>query len=421
MISRGFRAVIKMHIKQQLLSRAFILSTFLMPVLMFGVIFLQAALANLNGPEKSHIVISSDDASLLSELETELNTKEEVQQGIYTLEFQQAAGTAVDDYLNSKRPLMLANSNNGLFYVPSSALTDKQVSFYSANINNQVLRQSMNQTFNLVLNRRHFNGLSVSPADLEFAVKYIDIKGFKVSAQGNTQGSNGNLLVGGLMALLLFMSMMGIVMPFSAAIIEEKTNRAVEVLLTSVSPQELLAGKILARAVTGLAQMLVWLIPLLVFVLFPAALALPPEFKIDIGVGTILFYLVNYLLGLTIFLSVWGGFSAMFDSTQDAGQAMWPISFLMMLPFYSVFAMISNPANSVAEILSMTPFTSLYVMPVRLAILEVPAWQPLLALALNALVCWLAIRAGGKIYRISVLATGQQPTMQQFIRWLRES
>jgi ABC-2 type transport system permease protein len=421
MISRGFRAVLKMHIKQQLLSRAFILSTFLMPVLMLGVIFLQATLANLNGPEKSHIIISSDDASLLSELETEINSKQEVQQGIYTLEYQQAAGTAVDDYLNSKRPLMLANSNNGVFYVPSSALTDKQVSFYSANINNQVLRQSMNQTFNLVLNRRHFSRLSVPPADLEFAVKNIDIKGFKVSAQGNTQGSNGNLLVGGLMVLLLFMSMMGIVMPFSAAIIEEKTNRAVEVLLTSVSPQELLAGKILARAVTGLAQMLVWLIPLFVFVLFPAALTLPPELKIDIGVGTIAFYLVNYLLGLTIFLSVWGGFSAMFDSTQDANQAMWPVSFLMMLPFYSVFAIIRNPANSVAEILSMTPFTSLYVMPVRLAILEVPAWQPLLALALNAVVCWLAIKAGGKIYRVSVLATGQQPTMQQFIRWLRES
>ena len=176
----------------------------------------------------------------------------------------------------------------------------------------------------------------------------------------------------------------------------------------------------MARVTTGVAQMLVWLLPLFVFVLFPALMVLPPQFQIDLGPGIFLFFFANYVLGLCMLLAIWGGFAAMFDSTQDANQAMWPISMLMFVPFYAVFAVIRNPANSVAEILSMTPLTSLYVMPVRLATLAVPLWQPLVALAANGMLVWLAIKAGGKIYRISILATGQQPSLRQVFLWLRQ-
>jgi ABC-2 type transport system permease protein len=214
--------------------------------------------------------------------------------------------------------------------------------------------------------------------------------------------------------------MMGIVMPFSAVIIEEKTNRAVEVLLTSVSPKELLAGKIMARAITGMAQMVIWLMPLFLMMLDPTILNLPDNFRVDIGIGTILFFVTNYVMGLTILLAIWGGFSAMFDSTQDAGNALWPVTMLMWMPFYAVFALLQNPANSVATLLSIAPFTSLYVMPFRMALVEVPFWQPLLALAISGLILYGTVVAGGKIYRISVLSTGQQPTLKQFMIWLRQ-
>ena len=387
MISRGFLAVLKMHIKQQLLSKAFVLSTILMPLIMFGVIAMQVKLTTLNNAEKSHLFVTSDDQSLLDAMQKRLSERKEVKDGIYRIDYQLVEQEAFESYVASKRPEILANSNNGLFFVPGSALDTKEVRFYSTNIGNQILRQAMADSINFVLNQTHFGSLNVAQSDIDFAVKGIDYKGFNVKQSGEEQGSAGNTAVGLGLSILLVISMMGIVMPFQAAILEEKSNRAVEVLLTSVRPHELLAGKIVARTITGLAQMLIWLIPLFLF--------------------------------LTIFLSVWGGFSAMFDSAQDAGQAMWPVTVLMWVPFYAVFAVLRNPANSVAEILSIAPFTSLYVMPVRLAVLEVPAWQPLVALLLNGIICWLCIRAGGKIYRISVLSTGQPPSMRQFIGWLR--
>ncbi len=420
MMSRGFQTVLKMHIKQQMLSKAFVWSTLLMPVLMLVIVLIQISLASLDSAEKSHVIIASEDTALLEALGPRFAEREEVSSGAYTLEYQQVTAADLSDYLVAKRETIMADSNNGLFYIPASALTDKAVTFYSTNIGNQVLRENITEVINETLNRLYFSDLPVAQTDIDYAVQPIEIEAQRVSESGEEQGSAGNFIVGFGLAFLLMISMMGIVMPFSAMIIEEKTNRAVEVLLTSVNPKELLAGKIMARAVTGVAQMIIWLMPLFLIMLDPSILNIPDDFKVSIGFGTILFFIANYVLGLTVLLAIWGGFSSMFDSTQDAGNALWPVTMLMWMPFYAVFALLSNPANGVATILSIAPFTSLYVMPFRMALVEVPIWQSLLALGISGLIFYGAVVAGGKIYRISVLSTGQQPSMKQFMTWLRQ-
>jgi ABC-2 type transport system permease protein len=420
MMSRGLKSVLKMHIKQQMLSKAFIWSTLLLPVLMFVVVMIQTALANLDSIEKSHVIVASTDAQLLDALQPEFAEREEVASGTYTLEYQQVNEADLDEYVAVKRELIMADSNNGLFYIPAAALTDKRITFYSTNVGNQVLRQNITPVISETLNRLYFSDRAIAQADIDYVVKPLDVRGLRVSESGEQTGSAGNYIVGFGLAILLMISMIGIVSPFSAMVIEEKTNRAVEVLLTSVSPKELLAGKIMARTITGMAQMLIWLTPLFLLMLSPTMLLIPDNLRPDVGIGTVLFFVVNYVFGVTIMLAIWGGFSAMFDSTQDAANSMWPLMMLMWVPFYAVFALLNNPANGVATILSIAPFTSLYVMPFRMALVEVPIWQPLLALLINAAILYGAVVAGGKIYRISVLATGQQPSMKQFMTWLRQ-
>ena len=419
-MSRGLLTVLKMHIKQQMLSKAFVWSTLLMPVIMFALVLIQNSLINLDSVEESHVIVASDDAMLLEALAPVFAERVEVTSGAYTLEYQQVAAQALDSYLAEQHATIMANSNNALFFVPSAALLDKEIRFYTTNTGNNVLRTNITGVINETLNRLYFRDRAVAQADIDYAVKPIAVKALRVSNSGTEQGSAGNFIVGFGLAILLMISMMGIVMPFSAMIIEEKTNKAVEVLLTSVNPKELLTGKIMARAITGVAQMIVWLVPLFLVMLSPSLLNIPDNFRVDIGFVTLVFFIVNYVLGLTVMLAIWGGFSSMFDSTQDAGNALWPVTMLMWMPFYAVFALLQNPANSVATILSIAPFTSLYVMPFRMALVEVPVWQVLLALGVSFAIFYGAVTAGGKIYRISVLSTGQQPTLKQFMTGLRQ-
>lgn len=419
MINQRVLTVIKTHLKAYATSKAFLWSTLLLPVIMFAIIFIEMSLMTMESEEQSAITILSDDRQLLELLEPAIAGMEQVTKGLYTMKYDTISKTHIDGYVNRTKKDLLKDSNNGIFFIPGSARTDKKITYYSNNPGNQDVRVNLSDVINGVLNQKYFSGKPVARADIDYAVLDVEINGVKVTEQGTAEQSWGNHIVGWTLAILLMLSMFFIAMPFSGFVIEEKMNRAVEVLLTSVSPRELLAGKIIAATIAGLSQMLIWLMPVFILMLDTGVLSIPEKFQVDLGFGTIVFFLLNYILGLTIILTLWGGLSAMFDSTQDAGATLFPITLLMWVPFYAIFSLMKNPANSVAEILSIVPFTSLYVMPLRMAIIDVPVWQPLLALGLNALILYGAMHCGGKIYKISILSTGQPPNLKQFIHWMR--
>ena len=419
MINQRMLTVIKTHLKAYATSKAFMWSTLLLPVIMLAIIFIEMSLMTMESKEQSEITILTNDQLLLDSLKPAFTEMEQVRDGLYELTFNTIEESGIDAYINQSKEELLEDSNNGVFFIPASARTDKKISFYSNNPGNQDVRKNLSAVINSVLNQKYFSGKPVAQADIDYAVLDVEVKGVKVTEQGTAEQSWGNHIVGWTLAILLMLSMFFIAMPFSGFVIEEKMNRAVEVLLTSVSPKELLAGKIIAATIAGLSQMVIWLMPVFILMLDTGVLSIPEKFQVDLGFGTIVFFLLNYVLGLTIILTLWGGLSAMFDSTQDAGATLFPITLLMWVPFYAIFSLMKNPANSVAEILSIVPFTSLYVMPLRMAIIDVPVWQPLLALGLNAAILYGAMICGGKIYKISILSTGQPPNMKQFIHWLR--
>lgn len=419
MLSRQLNTVIKTQLRAYISSKAFLWSTLILPVVMFAIIFVQMSLTSMESKEQSAIGILSDDQNLLEQLKPAMSELEEVKDGLYTMSYDLVQTDDVTAYIDKSRADLLKDSNNGYFYIPASAREDKKINYYSNNPGNQDVRKNITAVINHVLNRDYFSNKPVAQEDIDYAVQDIEINGIKVSQQGAVEQSYGNHIAGFAMAILLMLSMFIIAMPFSAIIIDEKMSRSVEVLLTSVSARELLTGKIISATIAGLTQMLIWLMPLFILMLDTSVLSIPDKYQPDLGIGTVLFFLLNYILGLTIIMSLWGGLSAMFDTGNDAAAAMFPLTMLMWMPFYAVFSLIKNPANSVAEILSITPFTSQYVMPLRMAIIDVPIWQPLLALGLNVLLLYGAMICGGKIYRISILSTGQRPGMKQFIHWLR--
>ena len=419
MFSRQLNTVIKTQLKAYVSSKAFLWSTLLLPVIMFGVIFMQMSLATMDSREKTSIDIISDDRNLLEQLQRLISGHELVIDGIYTMTYTEIPAVEVEAFIDQIKPALLKDSNNGVFFIPGSAREDKKITYYSNNPGNQDVRNNLSEVINSVLNRDYFNGKEVAQTDIDFAVMDVEIGGVKVTAQGTEEQGYGNIIVGWVLAILLMLSMFLIAMPFSAVVIDEKMSRSVEVLLTSVSARELLSGKIIAATIAGLAQMLIWLMPLFILMLDTSILSIPDKFMPDLGIGTIMFFLVNYILGLTIIMSLWGGLSSMFDTGNDAAAALFPLTLLMWMPFYGVFSLMKNPANSVAEVLSIVPFFSQYVMPFRMAIIDVPAWQPVLALGLNFLLLYGALYCGGKIYRISILSTGQRPNLKQFFHWLR--
>jgi len=202
------------------------------------------------------------------------------------------------------------------------------------------------------------------------------------------------------------------------SVIEEKSNRIVEVLLSSVKSKELMTGKILGSAITGILQMAIWLSPIIIVAL-TGWITLPFELVFNLSAFQVCYFLINFFVGLIIFLGLFAAVASIFDNVQDTQSAMFPLIMLIMIPFFITFSMMKNPTNSLAKIASMFPFASVMVMPARMALIDVPVWQFLVSFSVNILTLILIFPIAGKIYRIGILKTGKKPTWAEVIKWLK--
>lgn len=220
-------------------------------------------------------------------------------------------------------------------------------------------------------------------------------------------------LVAMLAISLLLFALIGSGSLIAMGVVEEKTSRVVEILLATIRPSELLAGKIIGIGIVGLIQVVV----LSAASAIPAwATGLLDGFEIDLG-GTLLLVLLWFFLGFILFSLLFGGFAALVSRQEEIGAVTTPLMFLMFVPFYLAIFMVTNdPDSTVVRILSQIPFFSPFMMPVRNVFGGVETWEMLLsigiALATIPLLVWIA----GRVYRRGVLHTGGRMKLTEALR-----
>ena len=224
-------------------------------------------------------------------------------------------------------------------------------------------------------------------------------------------------------------------------VIDEKSNRIVEIIVSSVQPFELLLGKVLAIGTAGITQFLIWIV-LSVGVIFGMGLMVGPVdpgsmnqpgvdmeqqmsmaenilYQIQIFDWSILWYVPIYFLGgFFLFGSLMAAAASAVDNIQDAQQFMTPINILLILPVLFFSNLIQNPNGVFATVISIFPFSAPVTMLLRLSLTEVPWYEvaaSILLLVLTFLGCvWVA----GRIYRVGILMYGKKPTFKELFRWV---
>jgi ABC-2 type transport system permease protein len=422
MVSKRIRSVIKREVKIKL-GKGFVISTIFIPIIMAAIVGIQLLLGGMKSDSKADITfIMANDPAMESLLRSDLSNADFVKSGLYTISYKQMASDKTAGYIADQQKDLLSDNKRSLVVIPQGAATDKKITLYSANPADMQIRMRVSAAVNKALNLRYFQASHIQNVDINFIQSDVALDAEKVSDTGTRAESWGPLIVGGGMALLLLLGTTFHSMPTMNTVVNEKASRIYEVLLSSLTPRDILWGKIFGTVIMATLQMLIWVVALVALILlldnFTAASA---AFQMDFKPLLIPYFLVNYVTGLMIFLTLYAGLSSMFDDSGSASSTLLPLYFAILLPFYTAFSLISNPANRVAEILSMIPLTSLYVMPARMAMVEVPLWQSLLALGLNILLAFGANFVASKIYRISVLSTGNAPSLRQVAIWLKHA
>jgi len=199
---------------------------------------------------------------------------------------------------------------------------------------------------------------------------------------------------------------------------EEKESRILESLLCSVTPEELMAGKLIGLGGAGLTMVGAW-------ILMGLAVAAPGAMLAQVSVSPrlLLFAVAYFLLGYLFYGSVMTGIGAVTNSMREAQQFSFLFTFLNFIPFYMLTVIISRPDSGLALGLSLFPPMAPVAMMLRLAAPSsaVPAWQIALSMVLLAGSAWVMIRAAAKVFRIGLLMHGKTPTLPEILRWVRQA
>lgn len=419
MFSKKTFSIIKRELREKLFSKTFIIMTLLIPVFMFIILGVQTFLFSFGNDENVNLVIVSSHEEIINNLKKEFSKNEFVKNGKFKINYKVSNSDSIASYISGYKNEILSDKLNGIIYIPVSALKNKKINYYSKNPNDNNLYEKLRPVINEVLIENYFKDKQLTQNDIDFAREKIDINGFKISEDDQIKEAGiGNTIIAFLFMFLLYFSLLFLGMMMMRSTVQEKINRIVEVLLSSVNSNELMTGKIIGTAITGLVQMAIWLLPLFL-VLSSSIFILPSDFIIDIKISTVFYFLLNYLIGLITFLGLFATIGAIFDNDQDAQSGIWPIMMLIMIPFFIGIALIGNPGNKIGIIASMLPFSSLIVMPARMTLIDVPSWQIIFSFIINIIVMFVIFFIAGKIYRVGVLMTGKKPQWSEVVKWLK--
>ena len=411
-------ALIKRELQEKLLSKAFVLMTLLLPVFMIGIVGVQTFIMSFESEgNKIEIVTYSDT------LEVKLNEiildEFFVKNGSLIPTVKTIPEIEFEKYLSEKENELLSGQLDGIIFIPKSALKDKKVKYYSKTPKNFRLLEKIDNPINQVLVEQYFSSKNIPMEELEYARKWVDITSFKISeGEDIKEEGYGGLILSYLFSFLLYLSLIMMGSMVMQAVIQEKSNRIVEVLLSSVTSQELMTGKILGAAITGVLQMSIWLIPV-ILVASTTWFMLPPEAMIDVTFLQIAYLLFNFFLGLLIFVGLFTMIGSIFENPQDAQSGMWPILMLVMIPFFISMSMIENPDNPIANIASMAPFSAIIVMPAKMALVDVPIWKVILSTLVNIATVFAIFPIAGKIFRVGIMMSGRKPKWSEVVKWLK--
>ena len=410
-------AIIKRELREKLMSKSFIIMTILLPIFMFGIIGVQTLLVTYEGDAGSKIHIVAPTGEILQEVTEYISDEEFVRNGSYKVDYFMSEN--IEEYVNKNRAKLVNEELNGIIFIPESAVRDKKIQYFTKSPNNRTIPDKLSTPINKYLIDKYFGTKNLTKEELDFARMSVDIAGFKVSekAEFEEQGY-GNLILAYVFMFLLYISLLMMGSMTMQSVQEEKNSKIVEVILSSVSSKELLTGKILGAAITGVIQMGIWLLPVIT-IISTTWFVLPPEATFDITYGHLIYFLLNFFLGLVIFLGLFATVGSMFENAQEAQSGMWPVMLLIMIPFFIALSMMKNPNNPIAEAASFLPFATVMVMPGKFVLTDIPIWQLAASTLVNILTILLIFPLAGKIFRVGVLRSGKKPSLADIIKWIK--
>ncbi|MGH9716337.1 MAG: ABC transporter permease [Candidatus Acidiferrales bacterium] len=412
--------VIKREYITRVKTKAFLISTIIVPVLGIAFALMTAYLGTRQPTRTFQLAILDESGQLAPAIRASLNAKLSNGQPEFAVEQTVDHPTSVSAAQEELRQHVNSGAIDGYLMVPSDL--DSPVELHTRNPDNMRLITQLTGAVNqaLIVERLRARGIQVADAGAIF--RTANLKLIKITRTGESldRGQSIGISIGLVMLLYVALLMYGIMTMRS--VLEEKTTRTMEALISTVRPSQLLAGKILGVAGAAFTQFLIWMIALaLVFTYgaFMSAMSGLPISGVHIPVSLLIYALIFFLGGYFLYASFYAAIGSACSNEQDAQQLQWPATLPLVFSVVIFSVVLSDPSSTASVVLSEIPLFSPILMTLRISVQTPPFWQIALSIALliGAIVGMVYVSA--KVYRVGVLMYGKRPNLPELLRWLR--
>jgi ABC-2 type transport system permease protein len=419
--------IIQFEFISRIKSKGFIISTLLGPIFLLAMITIPGIVAALSMNDTSKKIAVVDETGIF--LEKIIKADDKV-----FFKSEKNSDALKEDILNGEL--------DAFVYIPKDIETINKVNVFTPGGGGIGYIEKIENVISEVVREKRLADAGVNKSVIELVEKSVEINSVKVTKEGTQKDYTefyslfGYVL--GFMIYILMFSYGAIVM---RGVINEKSNRIIEIINSSAKSIEIMMGKIFGIGAVGLLQVLIWvvlgsiismsagsIIPLFMDQPeLPAAMMngqpqVPQDLPFTIPpipIGTWIAFLFFFLAGYFLYSSLFAAVGSAVNQEEDAAQLQTPITMPLIIPILFMPAIMGNPDGQLAVILSLIPFFTPILMTARIAATSVPLWQVVLSVVLTLGTLYLSIWIASKIYRIGILMYGKKPTFKDLYKWIK--
>lgn len=394
-------------------TKAFLVSVLLFPLILTLAIGVPTYFASHHATGSKHIDVVAADPTIGAALVRALQTDAGMGQVQITL---LAPSPGLRPMLDAA---VDAHRISGYLWIPAQTDAQTAPEYVSSSAGDLQSIAAMQGSLRQAEMRIALEKSGLAPEQIEHLLAPVHIHAVQ-RTNGKKSNAAGTYLASLVLMFLLYGSLMGQGFAVSRSIIEEKTSRVFEVMLAIVTPEQMLAGKLLGVGAVGLTQTAIWALAGLIFSA-PGLVALGASghFHLHLAPSAMLAFLVCYVLGFFFYSALSATLGSMVSSEQELQQLNLLITLPLILCIVFFNVVLSDPSGRLATVLSLLPPFAPLLMYLRIAVQTPPAWQIGLSLALMLGGVWAAIWLAARIYRVGVLMYGKRPTLPELLRWLQ--
>jgi len=411
--------IIRREYNEHVRKKSFVIGTILVPIFMLAFLVVPILLALLSPSEQLNVLVIDHTGEVGARFALAIDDTTGDGESKYLIR-QQVAGEVREEELVAQ---LDAGDFDILLEIPGDVFATGEVRYVTKDVRNfQVFEHFEDRLTEIVIERR----LAREGLDYERVASLttrVSLDVSQITSSGEVE-EKSMLAEWGLVfvfVMILYMALLTWGITISRSILEEKGSRVIEVLLSSVEPRDLLLGKVVGIGMAGLTQMAIWAVMGLAISAFGGAAAIEIFAKVKVPFSVFVYFIVYFVLGFLLYASMFTVIGSICSTEQDAQQLQGLVTMPLIIPILVLMLIIQSPNGTAAVVLSLIPLFTPMVMLGRIIVLQPPAWQIVLSVAIMVVSIYLSVAFSARVFRVGILMYGKRPSLPEVVKWYRSA